>query len=77
MKQETLEEYQEALKQFPESDQYSERIGFEGGAKWQKERSYIDMQEYADYCLMCSAEKTLKIPVPPKDWFEQFKKKSV
>jgi len=34
-----------------------------------------DMIEYSDYCLMCSAEKTLKIPVLPKEWFEQFKKK--
>jgi hypothetical protein len=30
---------------------------------------------YSDYVLMCSAEKTLKIPLQPKEWFEQFKKK--
>jgi hypothetical protein len=54
-------------------DSYSE--GFENGKQWHSERSYSDMEEYADYCLMCSAEKTLKIPLPPKEWFEQFKKK--
>ncbi len=43
----------------------------------QQERMYSeeDMNEYADYCLMCSAEKTLKIPLQPKEWFEQFKNK--
>ena len=42
-----------------------------------QERSYSeeDMNQYSDYVLMCSAEKTLKIPLPPKEWFEQFKKK--
>jgi hypothetical protein len=34
-----------------------------------------DMIEYSDYCLMCSAEKTLKIPLSPKEWFNQFHKK--
>ena len=48
---------------------------FIAGAKWQAERSYSNMTEYADYYLMCSAEKTLKIPLQPKEWFEQFKKK--
>lgn len=44
----------------------------------QQERSYSeeDMNQYSDYVLMCSAEKTLKIPLPPKEWFEQFKKKT-
>ena len=40
-----------------------------------KEIIYSDMEEYANYCLMCSTEKTLKIPLSPKEWFEQFKKK--
>lgn len=35
-----------------------------------------EMIEYSDYCLMCSAEKTLKIPLLPKEWFEQHKKKT-
>ena len=51
------------------------KIDFIAGAKWQAERMYSDMEEYADYCLMCSAAKTLKIPLLPKEWFQQFKKK--
>jgi hypothetical protein len=41
------------------------------------ERMYSeeDMNQYADYVLMCSAEKTFKLPLPPKEWFEKFKKK--
>jgi hypothetical protein len=48
----------------------------EFGAKWQQERMYSeeDMNKYADYVLMCSAEKTFKLPLQPKEWFEQFKK---
>jgi hypothetical protein len=48
---------------------------FIAGAEWQEERMYSYMDKYADYCLMCSAEKILKIPMLPKEWFEQFKKK--
>lgn len=49
----------------------------EEGAKWMEERSYSeeDMNEYSDYVLMCSAEKTFKLPLKPKEWFEKFKKK--
>lgn len=39
-KQETLEGYEEALNQFPEYNQYLERIAFEKGVEWQAERSY-------------------------------------
>jgi hypothetical protein len=46
-----------------------------GLGKSERMYSEEDMNEYADYCLMCSAEKTLKIPLQPKEWFEQFKKK--
>ncbi len=34
-----------------------------------------DMILYSDYVLMCSAEKTFKLPLKPKEWFEQFKNK--
>jgi hypothetical protein len=75
--QETLEEAAEiyASHSLKEERQKDLNMGFKAGAKWQAERMYSDMEEYADYCLMCSAEKTLKIPLPPKEWFEQFKKK--
>lgn len=60
--------------------QRAHKIDFTSGAKWQKEQdkklySEEDMNQYSDYVLMCSAEKTLKIPLPPNEWFEQFKKK--
>jgi hypothetical protein len=43
--------------------------------KQQQGYSEEDMNQYSEYTLMCSAEKTLKIPLPPKQWFEQFKNK--
>ena len=47
--------------------------GFIEGAKWQAERMYNDMQEYAEFCIECD-RANLK-PIIAKDWFEQFKKK--
>ena len=47
--------------------------GFIKGAKWQSERMYSDMQEYAEFCIECD-RANLK-PIIAKDWFEQFKKK--
>ena len=41
------------------------------GADWQLKRMYDYMEEYSDYCLMVSCEKEFKIPLSPKDWFEQ------
>lgn len=43
------------------------------GAKWQAERMYSDMQEYAKFCIECD-RANLK-PIIAKSWFEQFKKK--
>lgn len=82
-KQETLEEaaerlYPTTINSFTDSGfdtSETERLIFKNGAKWQQEKSYSYMEEYANYCLMCSAEKTLKIPLQPKEWIEQFKKK--
>ena len=87
MKKETLEEVAERLipirtRSTPfgskfEYEPRKERKAFITGAKWQQERMYSeeDMNQYADYVLMCSAEKTFKLPLQPKDWFKQFKKK--
>lgn len=47
--------------------------GVQDGAKWQQERMYSDMQEYAEFCIRCY-EKGLPCIIA-KDWFEQFKKK--
>lgn len=44
--------------------------------EWHKEENYKDMEEYADYCLMCSAEKTFKIPLTPQAWYKQNKPKT-
>ena len=53
------------------------KYGCACGEKPKQERMYSeeDMNKYADYVLMCSAEKTFKLPLQPKEWFEQFKKK--
>ena len=83
MKQETLEDIAQWVIEFrftkneyaKVSDYEMYHTIIEKATKWQQERTYSDMVEYSDYCLMCSAEKTLKIPVSPKEWFEQFKKK--
>lgn len=71
-KQETLEE---AALDYSGYEEH--RMDFIAGAKWQQERMYSeeDMNKYSDYVLMFSAEKTFKLPLPPKEWFEQFKKK--
>jgi len=84
MKQETLEEASLLSRPihliWDEDERYDcneeFREEFKKGAKWQQERSYSeeDMNQYSDYVLMCSAEKTLKIPLPPNEWFRQFKK---
>ena len=43
--------------------------------KQQKGYSEEELILYSDYVLMCSAEKTFKLPLQPKEWFEQFKNK--
>jgi len=45
----------------------------EAMAKWQKERMYSDMQEYAEFCIQCFIKN---LPcIVAEDWFKQFKKK--
>jgi hypothetical protein len=71
--QETLEDF---IKR--ESKSANESVGIVKGAKWQQDKKMYSEEEmilYSDYVLMCSAEKTLKIPLQPKEWFEKFKKK--
>jgi hypothetical protein len=69
-KQETLEE---AAERYYVNCIPSDRHSFITGAKWQSERMYSDMQEYAEFCVECD-RSNLKLIVA-KDWFEQFKKK--
>jgi hypothetical protein len=49
------------------------KSSFIAGAKYQADRMYSDMQEYAEFCVECD-RSNLKLIVA-KDWFEQFKKK--
>ena len=81
---ETLEEYQEALKQFPEYDQYLQRIGFESGAKWYKRISYsqeevVELLEMLQKCKEYFLLKTDKYSDETSDAIgqvlEKFKKK--
>ena len=83
-KQETLEQKQETLEEAAErfyppktTDLICSpklvRDAFKEGAKWQQERMYSDMQEYAEFCIRCY-EKGMPCIIA-EDWFEQFKKK--
>ena len=78
-KQETLEEAKNNAwnnYEHVEGNLYSTSFknGFNYGAKWQQERMYSDMQEYAEFCIRCY-ENGLPCIIA-KDWFEQFKKKT-
>lgn len=77
MKQETIEEFAERyIKIIDRSENGFVKELIILGATWQQERSYSDedMILYSDYVLMCSAEKTFKLPLQPKEWFEKFSK---
>ena len=70
-KQETLEEA--ALKYSAEPQYFGKISGFRAGAKWQMERSYSDMQEYATFCIECDRKEMPLLLV--QDWFNKFKNK--
>ena len=72
-KEKTIKDFISKLDTPEGLDQYSYEIGVEKGAKWQEERMYSDMQEYAEFCVQCFIKN---LPcIIAKDWFEQFKKK--
>ena len=77
MKQETLEEAAENFwlndDSMTDNDRISYVNGFKQGAKWQQERMYSDMQEYATFCIECDRKEMPLLLV--KDWYEQFKNK--
>jgi hypothetical protein len=77
MKQETLEEAAENFAIDKQNDKtslyYIALESFKDGAKWQQERSYSDMQEYATFCIECDRKEMPLLLV--QDWFEQFKNK--
>ncbi len=47
------------------------RYVFIEGAKWQAERMYSDMQEYATFCIECDRKQMPILLV--KDWYEHYK----
>ena len=78
-KQETLEGYEEALNQFPEYNQYLERIAFEKGVEWQAERSYNEDEVKTiindiveKHCTYFRQETKDSVKL---EWFKKFKKK--
>jgi nitrate/TMAO reductase-like tetraheme cytochrome c subunit len=86
MKEKTLEEVAERYYPIPinntgsmfmptthESNNNFIQIGFIAGAKWQAERMYSDMQEYAEFCIECDRREMPLLLV--QDWYEHFKKK--
>ena len=77
-KQETLEGYEEALNQFPEYNQYLERIAFEKGVEWQAERSYSEEEVKTiindiveKHCTYFRQETKDSVKL---EWFKKFKK---
>lgn len=74
-KQKTLEEASWKFNPLKKLDGEFLRHAFKEGAKWQQRNSYSeeDMQEYAEFCIICYVEE---LPcIIAKDWFEQFKNK--
>ena len=73
-KQETLEGYEEALNQFPEYNQYLERIAFEKGVEWQAERSYNEDEVKKQTFLRNPNSKIFKINSLKKGEAKEFAK---
>jgi hypothetical protein len=46
---------------------------FTAGAKWQQEKMYSDMQEYAEFCIECDRKEMPLLLV--QDWYEHYKNK--
>lgn len=77
MKNETLEE---AAERFYGDEEIVNDYDISGylqsafltGAKWQQQRSYSDMQEYATFCIECDRKEMPLLLV--EDWYEHYKK---
>jgi len=76
MKQETLEEAAIInYKKLYEGEPLTQEVpidAFINGSKWQQERSYSDMQEYAMFCIECDRKKMPLLLV--EDWYKHYKK---
>lgn len=72
-KQETIEDAFSKT-YFANKISFNSDIGkaFELGAKYQAERMYNDMQEYAEFCIECDRKQMPLLLV--QDWYEHYKK---
>jgi hypothetical protein len=73
-KQETLEEAAELATNNPDltwENKYAKEKFIEG-AKFQAERMYSDMQEYAEFCIECDRKEMPLLLV--EDWYKHYKK---
>ena len=56
-------------------DEYPEAINkldFINGAKWQQKQNLKDMQEYAEFCIICDRKEMPLLLA--EDWYEHYKK---
>jgi hypothetical protein len=71
-KETTLEEFAEKLARAFDNDNYKALMDLViDGAKWQAERMYSDMQEYAEFCIECDRKEMPLLLV--QDWYEHYK----
>jgi hypothetical protein len=54
-----------------EIDSVNRKQSFKEGAKWQAEKMYSDMQEYAEFCIECDRKEMPLLLV--QDWYEHYK----
>ena len=75
---ETLKEYEAALIKFPEYNQFSERIAFEAGAKWQQDKnkySEEDMRKAIQETITLMRYKATEFREHENTVIEKFKNK--
>jgi hypothetical protein len=67
---EQSESYENAIEPTFDNSRYLV-TGFIDGAKYQSERMYSDMQEYAEFCIECDRKEMPLLLV--HDWYEHYK----
>jgi hypothetical protein len=67
---EQSESYENAIEPTFDNSRYLV-TGFIDGAKYQSERMYSDMQEYAEFCIECDRKEMPLLLV--QDWYEHYK----
>ena len=65
---------QQEINEAAEEYEYTDGIyGFKQAIKWQLQRTFDIMEQYAEFCVKCDREKLPLLNA--KDWFEKFKNK--